>query len=222
MSSMLKEPYFTEKTISIKSRQMFDSAAKNTGQRSVMLDRGRTAFVIIDMQEYFCNPASHAFIPASEAIIAPIKKVQKACVESKAPVVFTRHINTSENAKMLGTWWKDVIKRESPFASISRKFETEGYKVVEKMQYDAFFGTELEGFLKSSGISTIVFAGVMTNLCCETTVRSAFVRGFRPYLPVDLTATVSELFHLSTILNLSYGFAAPSLSSQILDCLGQW
>jgi len=55
-------------------------------------------------------------------------------------------------------------------------------------------------------------AGVMTNLCCETTAREAFVRGFRVFFSVDATATSSVDLHEATLKNLAYGFA------YFLDC----
>ncbi|MBN1270781.1 MAG: isochorismatase family protein [Candidatus Aminicenantes bacterium] len=216
---MFKEPYFTKRTIAAQSKKIFDAAVINIPHRPPYLEKENTALVIIDMQKYFCSSASHAFLPASEAIIEPIKRLESRCVSLNIPVFFTRHINTKTNAGMLGTWWSDVITADNPLSVLSSEFKPEKDRIIQKTQYDAFYETDFEEKLKNQGITTIVFAGVMTNLCCETTVRSAFVRGFKPFLPVDLTATGTELFHKSTIINLAYGFAAPSLSAQIIDCL---
>jgi isochorismate hydrolase len=60
----------------------------------------------------------------------------------------------------------------------------------------------------------------MTNLCCETTVRSAFVHGFECFFTVDGTAAPSERFHVSTLLNLSYGFAVPVLVEELVKKTG--
>ena len=50
--------------------------------------------------------------------------------------------------------------------------------IDEKRRYDAFFNTRLEGLLRRFGIDTVIISGVMTNLCCETTARSAFIHDF--------------------------------------------
>ena len=60
-----------------------------------------------------------------------------------------------------------------------------------------------------------MIAGVLTHLCCETTARSAFVRGFKVFFTVDGTATYYEDFHRATLLNLSHGFAVPVLVDDI-------
>lgn len=47
----------------------------------------------------------------------------------------------------------------------------------------------------------------MTNLCCETTAKDAFVRDCRVFFLADGTSTVDEDFQLATLKNLAYGFA---------------
>jgi isochorismate hydrolase len=59
----------------------------------------------------------------------------------------------------------------------------------------------------------------MTNLCCETTARDAFVRNFRVFFLVDGTSTVSEDFHISTLKNLGYGFATLLSCAQFIHHL---
>lgn len=88
--------------------------------------------------------------------------------------------------------------------------------ILKKYAYDAFYKTELEKFLKEKEIKDIVASGVMTHLCCETTIRSAFIRGFNVYFPIDATATYNKKFHLATFYNLSHGFSIPVLSEEII------
>jgi isochorismate hydrolase len=59
----------------------------------------------------------------------------------------------------------------------------------------------------------------MAHLCCETTARSAFVRGFEVFFVVDATATYNRQFHQSTLINLAHGFAIPVLTQEVLDAL---
>ncbi|MES0360330.1 MAG: isochorismatase family protein, partial [Anaerolineales bacterium] len=59
-------------------------------------------------------------------------------------------------------------------------------------------------------------SGVMTHLCCETTARSAFVRGFEVFFVIDGTATYNEDYHMATLLNLAHGFTTPVLTKEVL------
>jgi bifunctional isochorismate lyase / aryl carrier protein len=56
----------------------------------------------------------------------------------------------------------------------------------------------------------------MTHLCCETTARSAFMRGFEVFFTMDGTATYNEQLHRASLLTLSHGFALPVLMDELL------
>jgi len=75
----------------------------------------------------------------------------------------------------------------------------------------------LDKQLKNHGVNQIVIAGVMANLCCESTARSAFMRGFEVFFTIDGTAANNKNFHMASLLNLSYGFATPVLTTEILE-----
>jgi len=57
---------------------------------------------------------------------------------------------------------------------------------------NAFYNTELEDVLKGLGCDTLIFTGVATNLCVETTVRNASDRGYNIIVLSDCVATISE------------------------------
>lgn len=84
--------------------------------------------------------------------------------------------------------------------------------MVEKNTYSAFRNTRLEEKLLEMGAKEVIVTGVMTNLCCETTAREAFVRGFRVFFSADATATSDSELHEAALKNLAYGFA------YLLDC----
>ena len=159
------------------------------------------------MQDFFLSGQSHAHVPSSEAIIPNIIKLIEKFEDAGSPIVFTRHLNTPENAGMMSRWWRDILNKENPLSEISSKFDSMKHEIIEKSQYDAFFNTKLNYFLKENEIKTVVICGVMTHLCCETTARSAFVNGYEVVFPVDTTATYNLEFHKSTLRNLSHGFA---------------
>ena len=200
----MKENYF--ENIDSKSNEFLSNIFLTPGYRRVNFDIRDSALFVIDMQNYFTDETSHAFIPVTKTIIKPINKLISFFRENEKNIIFTRHINTAENANMLSKWWSEIIT-EGYMSELTKKFEIKDSKVIVKSQYDAFYQTELESYLVSRGIKKIVITGVATHLCCETTARSAFVRGFEVYFPVDCTATYDENFHLASLRNLSHGFA---------------
>jgi isochorismate hydrolase len=212
---MLKENYLT----TAKSLEIFYTAKKYSRDRQLKLKPDRLVLLVVDMQEYFLRKDSNAFIPSAPVIVDRIIKLIDICKNKKIPIVFTRHINTISDAKMMKYWWKNLIEKNDPFNEIHNKFSTQNSTIVKKTQYDPFYETNLETILKDFNTEQIIICGVMTNLCCETVVRTAFVRGFEPFLPIDLTAAYNFQFHLSTIINLSFGFTIPVLSDQIFKAL---
>jgi len=60
-----------------------------------------------------------------------------------------------------------------------------------KKGLDAFPGTDLEAQLKAHGIETVALAGFLTNCCVESTMRTAYEKGFNVVTLVDATATTS-------------------------------
>jgi len=183
---------------------------------------GGLALLVLDMQYYFLSPESHAFVPSAPELVPAVLELAEVFHRMNLPVIYTRHINNSANAAMMGRWWKETITADNPESEIHCAFDTSRGTVLEKTQYDAFYKTGLDGLLKEQGVSTVVVTGLLTNLCCETTARSAFVRGYRVLMPVDGTATFNRELHLATTVNLAHGFTRPVSIQAILRAIGSY
>lgn len=215
----MKTAYFAEDNIDSRSAAMLDELRSRVRLRDIRFEPRRSALLILDVQRYFSDPGSHAHIPSLPPVIDRIGELESAFVAAGLPVILTRHINTDEDAGLLGKWWKDLIRPGTGRAEIVPGLGQEAAVVVDKTQYDAFHGTDLEDILRDRGVTQVVITGVLTHLCCETTARSAFVRGFTVFMPVDGTATYDEDFHFGSLLNLAHGFAVPVLSRDLLEVL---
>ncbi len=123
----------------------------------------------------------------------------------------------------MGIHWHIMSKVEyyttDPLSQIIPEFDLSQSVVIEKSQYDAFYQTRLEEILQQKGVRQLVICGVMTHLCCETTARSAFTRGFEVFFTIDGTATQNEAFHRATLLNLAHGFAVPVLVEEVIRAI---
>ena len=165
-------------------------------------DLPRSALLVVDMQRYFagiCAP-----------IVGRVAATVEACRVLGVPVIFTQHghADPTLDGGMLGEWWGgDLIGEGTDEHALIDVGARPGDPIVAKRRYDAFFGTELAALLRERGTSDLAVAGVMTNLCVETTARQAFVRDLRVRVLLDCTATASEELHLSALRNLAYGFA---------------
>ena len=220
ITGMRKVQYYTQKTIQGKSQEMLASVEQlRRHHTDIDFQPGKAALLVLDMQEFFLQEASHAFVPSAPAIVPGINKLIVTFASGAYPVVFTRHLNTLEDAGMMSRWWRDLIKPQSAYSHNIMLKNTPNPIQINKTQYDAFHRTALEGSLHKLNITQVVICGVMTHLCCETTARSAFMRGFEVFFTVDGTATYNEELHRASLLTLSHGFAIPILIDELLQTM---
>ncbi len=217
----MKKKYFAKENIKSKAREMLLKVEKYRRYHNIDFLPERSALLIIDMQEYFLEATSHAYIPSAETILPGVKKIISIYSKKNLPVIFTLHSNTKENACMMEKWWPKLLPEGSPESHIPAELELAEGIIIEKNQYDAFYNTNLEQILHEKNISQVIICGVMTNVCCETTARSAFIRGFEVFFCVDGTATYNEEHHMATLMNLSYGFAIPVLLDELFSVLSK-
>lgn len=178
-------------------------------------DPTESALLVIDMQRYFAELGA----PASSAIRTAVE----ACRARGVPVFFTQHGHSrrGDDAGMLGQWWHDVIIESTPDHRLLAEIGfTDTDPVVPKRRYNAFFETDLHERLRARSVCDLTIAGVMTNLCVETTARDAFVRDYRVRVLMDATATATEEMHVASLLNLAFGFAYIQTTAEWIDSLG--
>ncbi|MDR2566015.1 MAG: cysteine hydrolase [Bifidobacteriaceae bacterium] len=90
-----------------------------------------------------------------------------------------------------GTWGAQIVDELTPVA---------GDIVLEgKRGLDAFGSTNIDFILRSKGIETVALAGFLTNCCVESTMRSAYERGFEVITLTDAVAATSVEEHENAI-----------------------
>lgn len=202
----MKSPYFTPAALDAETQALLDELGAQR-RRGSPLQAARAALLVLDMQRYFLEPASHAFVPSAPAILPGVAALAAQWAGRGLPLFFTRHVNNAENAANMARWWRETLTAENPLSEITPELDTRQAMIITKSQYDAFYQTPLEELLRQRGVSQVIICGVMTHLCCETTARAAFVRGFEVFFTVDGTATYNLDFHLAALRNLAHGFA---------------
>ena len=61
--------------------------------------------------------------------------------------------------------------------------------LIDKQLPGSFTNTPLDRFLKERNVDTVCIAGYMTQVCCDTTARQAFHRGYKVEFLRDATGT---------------------------------
>ncbi|NHN48328.1 cysteine hydrolase [Halostella sp. JP-L12] len=162
------------------------------------LDPDTTAIVVVDMQNGFAHPDGSLYAPASEEAIEPIGELVRRGSEAGATVVFTRDVHPPEQFEDAHYYdeferWGEHVVEGSWEAEIVEDLPTEtADHVVEKHTYDAFYETELDGWLSARGIDDLVICGTLANVCVLHTAGSAGLRDYRPVLAEDAVGFIEE------------------------------
>jgi len=204
---------------SLAGRWLKEIRSQTAPRPGLELNTGRAALLVIDMLRYFADPSGRCHLPAGTAIIGRIQSLVAAWRALKRPVIFTRHCHEGEHdLGMLGRFFSDYIHAGEPDAEIVPALAPlQRECVFKKTTYDAFLGTDLEATLIREGAKQVVVTGVLTHMCCETTARSAFCRGFEVYVPVDAVASSTEERHLGSLLAMADSVAVMHSTQEVLE-----
>jgi len=215
----MKQDYLTKQNLIQKNDQWLEMIHFSKKRKTKFsLQEKKSALLVIDMQEYFTNKSSHAFIPSSTIIINQINQLIRWYKANKNLIIFTYHAyDKNESVGLMKKWWNEVLYTDDPLAQISSKilFNKKEDLSIKKNRYSAFYNSNLEQILAQNHIKQLVITGVMTHLCCETTAREAFMKDYEVFFVIDATATSSETLHISSIRTLSDGFAIPMKTNDI-------
>ena len=142
----------------------------------------KRALLTIDVQkEYFSGKLPVTYPPESlENILNVIDSAQS----SDVPIILIQHTALQENAETF-------VKGTDGWEIISEVLTREYDYLVEKNLPGSFTGTDLETWLREQNIDTVTISGYMTQMCCDTTARQAFHRGFKVEFLSDATGTIN-------------------------------
>ena len=151
----------------------------------------RPSLLIVDMQNDFLDPAGHLDMgPEARAVIPQIARVLEAARRAGVPVVYTAQTHRPDFAD--GPRWVEKFTgfREAGLRQGTRGAEIvdelsprAGERVIRKLRPSAFFGTELDLYLRSLGVDTTILTGCTTSGCVRATALDAFSYNYRVIVP---------------------------------------
>jgi ureidoacrylate peracid hydrolase len=173
----------------------------------VKIDTGRTAVIVVDMQNAFCSKEGMFDIlwgldqVKVGRVVKADRKVIEAARRAGIKIVYLRMAYRPDLSNAGGpespNYWKEpglVAMRQHP--EWQGRFITIGGWdweiidelkpgpadiVVDKSRYSGFANTELDAVLRTYNIKYLVFLGIATNVCVESTLRDAY---FNDYFPI--------------------------------------
>ena len=154
-------------------------------------DPDRTAVVVVDVQNGFCHPDGSLYAPASEEVVADVTDLVSTARDAGASIVYTRDVHPPEQFEdaryydEFERWGEHVVEGSWEAELVDELDVREDDHVVAKHTYDAFYRTDLEGYLDTHGIDDLLICGTLANVCVLHTAGSAGLRDYRPVLVED-------------------------------------
>jgi nicotinamidase-related amidase len=185
-----------------------------------MLQPGRAALVVIDMQRDFIEPGGFGASLGNDvsqlaAAIAPTRALLELWRARGWPVVHTRESHLPDLSDCPpakrdrghpalrigdpGPMGRLLVRGEPGCEIVAELAPRPGEIVIDKPGKGAFHATPLEAELERLGVTQLVFAGVTTEVCVQTTMREANDRGYDGLLVEEATASYFPHFKAATI-----------------------
>jgi ureidoacrylate peracid hydrolase len=200
------------------------------------------ALIIIDFQNCFVSPGG-AFdqlgygISIYQKVLPVVQGLYQKARSLNIPVFFSQALREQSGIDMLervhqilpdkrreriekmplcirGTWDSDFVEGLKP---------QDGDHVVHKRRDSVFQDTEFGLWLRSMRIDTIIFSGIDSSICVESSLRDAFNRGWDVLLVSDATASLNNAFYRTTLAEISENFGLVMTSDEVfrnLSALG--
>ena len=200
------------------------------------LDPARTAFVVIDMQNLFCEPGAPAEVPESRNICSNINKLCGDLRKMGSLIVWVTSATAYANGK---SDWQSFIRNfvaadvqqraiealrpDGPGGRIWHELDVqEGDLHVRKNRYSCLTpgSSMLQSILSSHGIRNLLIGGTKTNICCESTARDAMMLDYNVVMVEDCNAALSDEEHRSALENVIQQFGDVMTGDEVVAVLG--
>jgi ureidoacrylate peracid hydrolase len=185
----------------------------------------RTAFVVIDMQNYFVESPAEAAPSAAASAVPSINRMARALRDKGGKVIWIQNTTagTSES-------WSVRHELLSPERALYRlkamEPDSEGFKlwptlealpedvIIIKKLYSAFApnSSPLPAYLRDEGIDFVLIGGTYTDCCSLVSAQDAMMANFRTIMVSDCNGGSSAEMHAAA-LNIFYKFFGDVLST---------
>lgn len=199
-----------------------------------------TAIIMIDMHNSYLSDdgfrerLGYPRIWRLEETIEECRLMLERARELGIPVIYTRSVKRKDRADYLPQYEHVLRRALDGWVSVSPEHDLwkrelmeavapqPGDYVIDKGRWCSFTHTELEPMLKNLGITRLVVAGLQTNVCVETTVRSALMKNYLVAVPEDAVSTDGEDLHHNALTSMKILYTEVAPWRELLDPAQPW
>ena len=228
-------------------RSALGSAVLPARPEPIRVSPGDTAVIVIDMQNAYASQGGYVDqagfdVAPAAAVISKIAEVLETARAAGMPVIYLQNGWDAGYAEA-GTpqspnWHKsNALKTMRARPELAGELLARGgwdYELVDglapqpgdirlhKPRYSAFFNSQLDSVLRARGIRTLVFVGIASNVCVESTLRDGFHLEYFGVMLEDATHHLGPDFvRQATLYNVEKFFGWVSTVAEFRTAVGQ-
>jgi nicotinamidase-related amidase len=190
------------------------------------LDPPRTALVVIDMVPFFAaqNPYVRGIVPNINAVARALRAARGTVAwvlpaSGSPPSPWATEFYGAEVAARYAASGGRGALKDRLFPALDAHAADVW---VEKSAASAFFPgrSPLPELLASRGVDTVLIAGTVTSVCCESSARDASTLGYRVVMVADGNADLHDEPHNATLRTIYRSFGDVRPTTDLLDLIG--
>jgi len=213
---------------------------RETFERALAPEPGRTALLVIDMQRGFLDPGAALEVPPARDMVPRLRDLIERFRARQLPVVYTEFVYSPRVPLLVGELHpehKPAVPGQATGFGVPSSNCLDGHAsaqtvaqlaprpdelVIRKHGYDAFVGTPLDGALRARGVTSLVMTGTVTDICVLATVVGAFHREYRVTVVEDCVATLWPEIQRATLDIIGRAYGRVVSSKEIADRIAAW
>jgi ureidoacrylate peracid hydrolase len=192
----------------------------------------RTALVVIDLQKAFMRLGAPSEVPAAREIVRSVNRLAAALRRAGGTVAWVQATFERDGwplfydhmvAPELGARILAALQADADDHALWPELDVAPNDVVvPKFRFSAFLpgASTLPAMLRGRGVDTVLIAGCMTNMCCDSSARDAVMTDFQTVMVADCNAARTDAAHLSALESFLTGFGDVMRSDELIAQLG--
>lgn len=195
------------------------------------LDPRRSALVVIDMQHSFVAAGAPSAVATAREIVPNINRLAAALRQAGGAVAWVQATYTRSGPGYWPLFFDHMVSQElsaeilealtdgAPGHALWHELDVHADDLrVRKNRYSAFFpgACPLPQLLRERGVDTVLIAGTMTNVCCESSARDAMMDGFKTVVVSDANAARSDAEHTASLATILQFFGDVRGTAEIM------
>ncbi|WP_075181140.1 pyrimidine utilization protein B [Pantoea sp. 1.19] len=232
-------------TVSLASPADADAITLSARPEALRFSPAQTALIVVDMQNAYATPGGYLDlagfdVSTTRPVIANIRRAVAAARAAGIQIIWFQNGWDSDYQEAGGPGSPNYHKsnalktmRARPalqgtllargswdYQLVDELVPEPGDIVLPKPRYSGFFNTALDSMLRARHIRHLVFTGIATNVCVESTLRDGFFLEYFGVVLADATHQAGPLFaQQAALFNIETFFGWVSDVAQFCDAV---